>query len=75
MEKKKVVVFRHQSALGNASAGDLFKRVKTWREHKGVRHEIGAEETDNWPVARSFSDYAITIDRDRLPDGVEIIER
>ena len=30
---------------------------------------------DNLPPARSFSDYIVEIDRDDLPDGVEIIER
>lgn len=75
MATRKLIVFRHASALGNAAAHSLFDRVKTWRVHKGVRHEIGAEATDNWPAARAFADYAITIDRDGLPAGVEVIER
>ncbi len=75
MATRKLVVFRHASALGNAPAQDLFGRVKTWRVHKGVRRPIGADGIDNWPSARTFEDYAITIDHDGLPDGVEIIER
>ena len=75
MATRKLVVFRHASALGNASAHSLFDRVKTWRMYKGSRHEIGAEETDNWPVARAISDYAITVDRDGLQEGVEVMER
>ena len=75
MATRKLVVFRHASALGNAPAHELFTRVKTWRVHKGERHEIGDERTDNWPPARSFADYAITVDRAGLPDGVELIER
>ena len=75
MASRKLIVFRHTSALGNAHAHALFDRVKTWRVHKGVRHDIGDESTDNWPVARAFSDYAITIDRDGLPNEVEVIER
>ena len=75
MATRKLIVFRHATALGNAHAHALFERVKTWRMHKGERRAIGAEEIDNWPAARSFEDYAITIDRDALPDGVEIIER
>ncbi len=75
MGKRKVVVFRHATALGNAPAHALFDRVKTWRVHKGSQHEIGAAATDNWPVARSFADYAITIDRQNMPEGVEILER
>jgi CRISPR-associated protein Csd2 len=75
MTTRKLVVFRHASALGNAPAQDLFARVKTWRVYKGARHQPGAEATHNWPPARSFADYAITIDRERVPEGIEIIER
>ncbi|HZH28047.1 MAG TPA: type I-C CRISPR-associated protein Cas7/Csd2 [Azospirillaceae bacterium] len=75
MSTRKLIVFRHASALGNARAQDLFDRVKTWRVHHGERHPPGAEALDNAPPARSFADYAISIDRDGLPEGVEIIER
>jgi CRISPR-associated protein Csd2 len=75
MATRKLVVFRHASALGHAHAHELFERVKTWRVHKGSRHAIGDEATDNWPPARAFSDYAITVERGDLPEGVEIIER
>src|SRR6202162_4099626 len=60
MATRKLVVFRHACALGNAPAHQLFDRVKTWRVYKGSRHEIGDEASDNWPSARAFSDYAIT---------------
>ena len=75
MATRKLIVFRHASALGNAAAPELFKRVKAWRLFKGERHEPGDEKLDNAPPARSFSDYEITINRDNKPDGVEIIER
>ena len=75
MASRKLVIFRHASALGNAPAHTLFDRVTTWRTHQGTRHAIGAPETDNWPVARHFSDYAITVEREGLPEGVEVIER
>jgi CRISPR-associated protein Csd2 len=75
MATRKLIVFRHSTALGNAHAHELFRRVETWRMHKGERRAIGADEIDNWPAARAFEDYAITVDRDGLPDGVEIIER
>ena len=75
MATRKLIVFRHSTALGNAHAHALFEQVKTWRVHKGERRAIGADEIDNWPAARSFEDYAITVDRAGLPDGVEIIER
>ncbi|MBS7811797.1 type I-C CRISPR-associated protein Cas7/Csd2 [Roseococcus pinisoli] len=75
MATRKLVVFRHAGALGNAHAHELFDRVKTWRQHKGSRQPIGDEATDNWPAARSFTDYAITVDRENLPAGIEVIER
>ena len=74
MSTRKLVVFRHASALGNAHAQDLFARVKTWRTHKGERRAIGDEAIDNWPAARAFEDYAITVDRTGLPEGLELIE-
>lgn len=75
MATRKLVIFRHATALGNAPAHALFDRVRTLRVHKGEAHEIGADATDNWPPARSFSDYRITVDREGLPEGVEVIER
>lgn len=75
MATRKLIIFRHASALGNAQANQLFDRVKTWRMFKGDKYKPGDERLDNAPPARSFEDYAITIDRDGLPDGIEIIER
>ncbi|WP_288584334.1 type I-C CRISPR-associated protein Cas7/Csd2 [uncultured Methylobacterium sp.] len=75
MATRKLVIFRHATALGNAPAHLLFDRVRTLRVHKGEAHEIGADATDNWPPARSFADYRVTVDRDGLPEGVEVIER
>lgn len=74
MATRRLIVFRHASALGNARAQDLFGRVKTWRRFKSERHAPGDDRLDNAPPARSFDDYEITIDRDGLPDGIEIIE-
>jgi CRISPR-associated protein Csd2 len=75
MTTRKLVVFRHAGALGNAHAHALFDHVTTLRQHKGMQHPIGDERTDNWPAARSFADYAITVDRAALPEGIEVIER
>ncbi len=75
MATRKLVIFRHASALGNAKANELFDRVKSWRVVKGERYEPGDERLDNARPARGFDDYAITIDRDGLPEGIEIIER
>lgn len=74
MASRKLIVFRHQSALGNAQAQSLFDRVKTWRVHEGSVQEIGSTATDNWPPARTWEDYKVTIDREGAPAGVEILE-
>lgn len=79
MASRKLILFRHDSKLGNAQAQSLFDRVKTQRVHQGAAHEIGSEgyykNTDNWPPVRKWEDYRVTIDREGLPTGVEIIER
>ncbi|HWK35213.1 type I CRISPR-associated protein Cas7, partial [Sphingomonas sp.] len=75
MAKRKLILFRHQSALGNAQAQSLFDRVTTQRVHQGSVYEIGSAGTDNLPPARKWGDYQVTVDREGLPDGVEIIER
>lgn len=62
MATRKLIIFRHASALGNAPAHALFDRVTTERVFQGQEHEIGAPATDNWPVARSFKDYVVKLD-------------
>lgn len=74
MASRKLIVFRHAGALGNASASELFKRVKTWRLFKGERYEPGDDKLDNAPPARSFTDYDIKTDHGNLHEGVEINE-
>ena len=74
MASRKVIAFKHASALGNAPAHALFERVVVKRRSNGDLYPLGDRRLDNLPPARAFSDYDITIDRDGLPDGVEIIE-
>ncbi len=74
MARRCVIAFRHDSALGNAHAHELFERVRVLRCHDGECLPVGDKRTDNWPPARSFSDYRIEVDRDDLPEGVTIIE-
>ncbi len=73
MATRKVIAFKHSNALGNAPAHTLFDRVKIQRQIGGEPCDID-ERLDNYPPARKFADYTITIDRDGLPEGVEIIE-
>lgn len=62
MSVRKLIIFRHQSKLGNAQSDLLFDAIKI------TRHD---PETP----ARSFSDYKVTIDKSAIPKGVELIER
>ena len=73
MATRKLIVFRHGSALGNAPAHALFERVRVGRSIDGEFREIDARIA-NYAPARAFSDYAVTIERAGLPEGVEIIE-
>ena len=57
---RKLFVFKHDSALGNAPSHILFDKIKV------------TKNTDK--PARSFSDYNITVD-ENMPDGVTFIER
>jgi len=62
MNPRALIVFKHDSQLGNAHSHKLFERVT-------VKKKDGVE------APRAFSDYEVTIDRSGLPAGVEIIER
>lgn len=74
MATRKLIVFRHQNALGNAPAHALFERVRIGRNIGGGFEPLD-DRLDNYPPARAFDDYIIEIDRENLPDGVGIIER
>lgn len=62
MTTRKLVVFKHESKLGNVSAHQLFDRVD-------VKRKDGVES------ARSYSDYVITVNHDNCPEGVTILEK
>jgi CRISPR-associated protein Csd2 len=62
MSTQQLIIFKHDSALGNAPAHSLFDRVKLTRK-------------DVSKPARDFSDYKLEIDKNNLPAGVSIIER
>ncbi len=61
MATRKLVIFEHATALGNAPAHTLFERVKIARK-------------DAAKPTRAYSDYEVTIDRQGLPSGITIIE-
>jgi CRISPR-associated protein Csd2 len=74
MATRKLIVFKHENALGNAPAHALFDRVHIGRNVDGGFRTIDSR-LDNLPPARAFSDYIVAIDRENLPPGVEIIEK
>jgi CRISPR-associated protein Csd2 len=61
MSAQRLIAFKHDSVLGNAPANKLFDIVKI-------------ELKDKSKPARSFADYAVTIDKEHLPTGVKVEE-
>ena len=74
MAGRRLIAFKHESALGNAQAHSLFERVSVKRCHDGECLPVNDKRTHNWPPARAFSDYRIDVDTDDLPNGVAIVE-
>ena len=58
---RKLYVFKHDSALGNAPSHLLFDK-------------IAVERKTDVDVARKFGDYTVTVD-DTMPEGVKLIEK
>ena len=59
MAVRDLIVFRHESELGNAPAWKLFDSVKITRRNPDI----------NSP-ARSYSDYIVSVDETSLPAGI-----
>lgn len=79
MATRELIVFEHEGKLGSAHADQLFDRVKTWRKRPDADagnldalHAIGSPDIDNWGPARSFADYAVTLDETDMPAGVTV---
>lgn len=62
MASRKLIVFEHESDLGNAPSHLLFDRVTVTRK-EGI-----------YP-ARAFADYDVSVNADNLPSGVRLIEK
>ena len=58
MAVRELIVFRHDSELGNAPAHKLFELV------------YAAKRNEEITAPRSYSDYAVTVDEAQLPAGV-----
>jgi len=61
MSTRKLVVFKHESNMGNAPAHALFERVQATLK-EGVT------------APRSFSDYDVKVNKAELPNGVSILD-
>ncbi len=61
MSPQGLIVFEHESPLGNSPANKLFERVTVKR----------TTETAENP-ARQFSDYLVAVDDSKLPSGIQI---
>ena len=61
MNPRALIVFKHESPLGNARAGQLFELVNV-------------EKKEGIEYPRSFSDYTVTIDKAGLPANVTVEE-
>lgn len=62
MGTRKLIIFKHDSEMGNAPVQKLFENISIEKKYK------------NKP-ARDFADYEVKIDRDQIPEGVTLIER
>lgn len=60
MSARKLIVFKHESKLGNAPANELFDLVTIEKKCTGA--------------PRKFDDYLVSIDKSNLPAGVTIEE-
>jgi len=63
MTARKLIVFKHDTALGNAPTQKLFDLVKIKRS--------GDEKIP----ARAYSDYKVEIDKSNVPKGVQLEEK
>ena len=61
MTTRKLIVFKHESKLGNAHAYELFELVSIARK-------------DESKPPRAFADYTVTVSSEGIPQGVALIE-
>ena len=62
MAVRELIVFKHDSELGNASAYKLFNTIDVHRK-------------DDVVAPRSYKDYVVDVNTDKLPDGVACIRK
>lgn len=62
MSVRKLVIFKHNSELGNAQAHKLFELIKV-------------NKKDSHKPAREYADYVVEVNNSGVPDGVTLIEK
>ncbi len=62
MATRKLFIFEHETALGNAPSHKLFDL-------------INIEKKDKSKPSRTFNDYEVSVDKNNLPSGVKLIEK
>lgn len=62
MAVRKLIIFKHNSELGNAQSHKLFEL-------------INITKNDSEKPARNYSDYTVKIDTSKTPEGVSVIEK
>lgn len=72
MSARRLIAFRHDSALGNAQAHKLFERVTVSRMDGDEAIPVGDRRCHNLPPARAFADYRIDLDETDMPAGVNV---
>jgi len=73
MTTRRLIVFRHNNALGNAPAHRLFDRINIGRNVDGEFRPLDDRGLGNLAPARRFSDYIVKVDTSDLPAGVEVL--
>ena len=72
MTARRLILFKHDSILGNAPAHRLFERVTVKSVFDAEEHDLGDHRLR---PARSYSEYAVHVDQSHLPVGVAVIDR
>ena len=62
MSSRKLLIFKHDTALGNAPAHRLFDLVKVSNREDAL-------------LPRRYQDYLVEVDQDHVPAGVKLIEQ
>lgn len=60
MAVREMIVFKHDSELGNAPSYKLFERILVQRKSDVI-------------AARNYKDYEVTVDTNELPEGIDCI--